>query len=359
MISLQPIEILDLFIRFATCGMLFFLAAYLCKKNYTITTWPSLALIVCISAYVLLTTPIPNRDYGWLRQPLLLATDLTSLAILWFSQAVLAPKSLSSNLAKRIYVPIFMWCLFLTGFFLFTPGRGIIHDLSHLVGLIVLMIVLIRAALGYWDDLVDRRRNMRLILILGCSTYMTILTLFEFVFLDVKDTTMFSISNASSILALSFYIAAKVIFNDNNRIEVSNKPTVNEKDCSDAIEQLIVKQDERLTAQQKELDKLNGLMEQGLFKEQELTVKRLAQKMELPEHQLRVLINQELGFTNFSHYLNSYRIPSVCEQLKQVDQKQIPILTIALDTGYGSIASFNRAFKQQMAMTPTQYRDQF
>lgn len=364
MISLLPIEVLDLFFRFSTVGILLFLASYLYISNQTETKWPSMALIICISAYVLLTTPIPNRDYGWLRQPLLLATDLTSFAILWFSQAVLAPKSLSSKLAKLIYLPIVMWCLFLAGFFLFTPGRGAIHDLSHLVGLVVLIIVLIRAALGYWDDLVDRRRNMRLILITGCCAYMTVLTLFEFVFLDVKDTAVFSIGNAALILALSFYVAAKVVLNNKTRGEAINKSidnaTIdNAKECSGTIRQSNVEQGERSTNQQRELDKLKTLMEQGLFKEQELTVKRLSHKMALPEHQLRVLINQELGFTNFSHYLNSYRIPSVCEQLKQVDQKHIPILTIALDTGYGSIASFNRAFKQQMGMTPTQYRDQF
>lgn len=359
MISLLPIEVLDLFFRFSTVGILLFLASYLYIANQTEIKWPSMALIICISAYVLLTTPIPNHDYGWLRQPLLLATDLTSFAILWFSQAVLAPKSLGSKLAKLIYLPIVMWCLFLAGFFLFTPGRGVIHDLSHLVGLVVLIIVLIRATLGYWDDLVDRRRNMRLILITGCCAYMTVLTLFEFVFLDVKDTAVFSIGNAALILALSFYVAAKVVLNNKNRVEAINKPNDNAKACSGTIRQSNVEQGERSTTQQRELDKLKTLMEQGLFKEQELTVKRLSQKMALPEHQLRVLINQELGFTNFSHYLNSYRIPSVCEQLKQVDQKQIPILTIALDTGYGSIASFNRAFKQQMGMTPTQYRDQF
>ena len=34
----------------------------------------------------------------------------------------------------------------------------------------------------------------------------------------------------------------------------------------------------------------------------------------------------------------------------------LPILTIALECGYGSIGPFNRAFRQRFGMTPTEYR---
>ena len=50
---------------------------------------------------------------------------------------------------------------------------------------------------------------------------------------------------------------------------------------------------------------------------------------------------------------------AICEQLADPALKKMPILTLALDMGFGSIASFNRAFKQQMQTTPSNYRDQF
>ncbi len=34
----------------------------------------------------------------------------------------------------------------------------------------------------------------------------------------------------------------------------------------------------------------------------------------------------------------------------------MPILTIALDAGFGSIGPFNRAFKAHTGLTPTEYR---
>ena len=37
-------------------------------------------------------------------------------------------------------------------------------------------------------------------------------------------------------------------------------------------------------------------------------------------------------------------------------QANVPILTIALDTGFQSLAPFNRAFKTTAGMTPREYR---
>ena len=36
----------------------------------------------------------------------------------------------------------------------------------------------------------------------------------------------------------------------------------------------------------------------------------------------------------------------------------VPVLTIALDTGFQSIGPFNRAFKAHTGLTPTEYRKQ-
>jgi AraC-like DNA-binding protein len=38
------------------------------------------------------------------------------------------------------------------------------------------------------------------------------------------------------------------------------------------------------------------------------------------------------------------------------DQRDVPVLTIALDAGLQSIGPFNRAFKADTGMTPTEFR---
>ena len=82
----------------------------------------------------------------------------------------------------------------------------------------------------------------------------------------------------------------------------------------------------------------------------------LAERLDYPEHQLRRLINGHMGYRNFSAFLNSYRIEDAKRQLADPGFARTPVLTIALDLGYGSLGPFNRAFKAQTGMTPTEYR---
>lgn len=102
--------------------------------------------------------------------------------------------------------------------------------------------------------------------------------------------------------------------------------------------------------------KLTALMEQGVWKEEGLSVAALAAKVGVPEHQLRALINGQLGFRNFSAFLNERRIEAAKAALADPDQARRQIIQVALDVGFGSIAPFNRAFKEATDRTPTEFR---
>ncbi len=73
----------------------------------------------------------------------------------------------------------------------------------------------------------------------------------------------------------------------------------------------------------------------------------------MPEAALRALINQKLGFRNFNDFLHHHRLQ---EAAARVAREDLPVLSIALDCGYGSIGPFNRAFKERLGVTPTEYR---
>jgi AraC-like DNA-binding protein len=79
----------------------------------------------------------------------------------------------------------------------------------------------------------------------------------------------------------------------------------------------------------------------------------LAQTLGVDEALLRRQINQHLGYRNFNDFLHHYRLQEAAERLAHED---LPVLTIALECGYGSIGPFNRAFKQRFGMTPSEYR---
>jgi AraC-like DNA-binding protein len=42
--------------------------------------------------------------------------------------------------------------------------------------------------------------------------------------------------------------------------------------------------------------------------------------------------------------------------LADPEQKEVPVLTVALDAGFQSIGPFNRAFKAATALKPTEFR---
>lgn len=105
-----------------------------------------------------------------------------------------------------------------------------------------------------------------------------------------------------------------------------------------------------------EFDRLLELMNQGAWREEALTVGKLARKLGAPEHRLRRLINRGSGFRNFSAFLNAYRIEAAERELSDPAKARTQILQLALNLGYGSIGPFNRAFRQASGQTPTEFR---
>jgi len=99
-----------------------------------------------------------------------------------------------------------------------------------------------------------------------------------------------------------------------------------------------------------------ALDHEAIYRQEGLTIGRLAAHLRVPEYLLRRVINRGLGFRNFNDFLHSHRIGEACDRLGRRDQEHLPVLTIALDVGYASIGPFNRAFKARMGLTPTAYR---
>lgn len=98
---------------------------------------------------------------------------------------------------------------------------------------------------------------------------------------------------------------------------------------------------------------LDAMTERHLYRQDGLTLGGLASELGMAEAPLRTLINQQLGFRNFNDFLHHYRLQEATARLASED---LPILTIALACGYGSIGPFNRAFRQRMGMTPSEFR---
>jgi len=101
--------------------------------------------------------------------------------------------------------------------------------------------------------------------------------------------------------------------------------------------------------------KLKQVMSDDKFyRTEKLTLGMLAKEIDLPEYKTRVLINQTFNYRNFNDYVNQLRIEEARERL--ISEPNTPIQNIALDVGYRTLSSFNRAFKEITDQTPTVFR---
>ncbi len=105
------------------------------------------------------------------------------------------------------------------------------------------------------------------------------------------------------------------------------------------------------------ISRIESAMTVGRFYAQHgATLSDLAATLSAQEYLLRKAINQGLGYANFNRFLNEYRIKEASARL--ISDPDLPVLTIALDVGFKSLSSFNKAFKETHQLTPTAFRQQ-
>ena len=104
--------------------------------------------------------------------------------------------------------------------------------------------------------------------------------------------------------------------------------------------------------------KLEGLMvQQKIFKDQNLSLEKLAESMDLNPRYLSSFLNQIIG-KNFYEFINFYRIAEVKQLLQDSQNSHLTIEAIAQKAGFKSKSTFNTAFKKSTSMTPRQFLKQ-
>jgi AraC-like DNA-binding protein len=101
---------------------------------------------------------------------------------------------------------------------------------------------------------------------------------------------------------------------------------------------------------------MQAIDEDKIYLRPGLTIENLAELLKAPTHQLRQLINAGMGFRNFAAFLNGYRLTHAKAALADVDRARETILAIAYESGFASLQSFNRVFKDVIGQTPTDFR---
>lgn len=94
--------------------------------------------------------------------------------------------------------------------------------------------------------------------------------------------------------------------------------------------------------------------EQKLYLDPKLNLDGLAQRTELSARQLSTLLNQH-GSTNFSGFVNYYRVEEFKSRLGNGDLGKLTIAGLAMECGFSSPATFQRIFKQFTGMSPSAF----
>jgi AraC-like DNA-binding protein len=97
-----------------------------------------------------------------------------------------------------------------------------------------------------------------------------------------------------------------------------------------------------------------ALAEKELFKDPNLKIGDLAQKINITGHQLSQLLNEYLG-KNFSTYINEYRISEACKLITTDDR--LSFEAIGYEVGFNSKSTFYTAFKKVTGTTPALFKE--
>ncbi|MEJ2112569.1 MAG: AraC family transcriptional regulator [Flavobacteriaceae bacterium] len=95
-------------------------------------------------------------------------------------------------------------------------------------------------------------------------------------------------------------------------------------------------------------------VEDKIYRENNLSLEMLSEKLNTTRHNTSQIINEHFNM-NFFELINKFRIEEVTEILKKDIYGSLHIIDIAYEVGYNNKVTFNKAFKKETSLTPSQF----
>jgi AraC-like DNA-binding protein len=218
----------------------------------------------------------------------------------------------------------------------------------NLIALGFIALAVTQTVASWPSDLVERRRSVRVFIVSAAALYGGLNAVLQ---IAMSGSSSAEIANTVNLAVLAAVVAA--ICYAMMRVDGADLFPAASEVQAEASEAAVVESG----ADQKLVDALMRLMDdERIYRHDNVTIGTLATKLGIPEYRLRRLINQRLGYRNFNVFLNEHRIAEAKAALADPGQAEVPVITIAMDTGFQSLGPFNRAFKAITGVTPTEYR---
>jgi AraC-like DNA-binding protein len=336
---------IDWALRGGTCALVLLIAAAL-LRDYGRLVAARLGALFAVGTGAYAITSVAGfspRLGAW--TILLLALSAGNNVVFWTLAA-----SLFDDGFRLRWWHVALWLLLVTAgtvaCFLSAPALGLALTLSSFAFAGLAM----AQALASWRaDLVEGRRRLRLFVVGASSLYIGLNAMAQLLGVPRSAPEGASLAGAGGLLAIAGIVAWSLL-----RVGRTQSLFPAMVDAPQPSEQPSVPAE---AADQGLVAALGRLMTaERAHRQDGLTIGTLAQRLGLPEYRLRRLINQALGYRNFNSFVNHYRIAEVKAALADPRQSEVPVLTIALDAGFSSLGPFNRAFKAETGMTPSEYR---
>lgn len=346
----QNLLLIDTLLRGMTVGAEVLIAlVFLSRRPLTWRRGLGAAFILAVAAYIIKSSPALSEAIGPVAVPFAILATIAPVIFWWFALALFDD---SFRMRWPALIPLVFVAQLVVAYF--AQAGGFYWTLSVALARAVMIAAFGHAmytALRYLnDDLIEGRRRFRVIFAVAVAVTGLVISYFETIGLRGEPPPELLLFQAASFFVMTLGFGAWLL---GMRAEVLDGRAGREERAGTPAPQTA----ERLRpADRPAYERLTGLMAEGVWREEGLTVAALAARVGVPEHHLRALINGQLGARNFSAFLNSYRLEEAKRLLGDPHEARKQILQIALDVGYGSIAPFNRAFKEATGKTPTEFR---
>ena len=346
-------------------GALLAMAAAMLRAPRAAARWTGFAFFFCSALFAV---KLWNDETLVLPSQLRFLVGVTAMmSVGWFWLMVMA---LFGDIDR--YRPV----MFLAPVAMMACGIANMLRLEPLIPLVWIVGTTLQTVLAVWsivivvrswkDDLVESRRRLRGPFMVAVALYIISLNGFDVLEMFGGTPDWYPMLNAA--LLASVVLGGSLVFLDPREemfgTEISpaqpslpqaaaksaDRAHVNGKAAAEVTPALD-------RASKADLERLEGLMSRDeVWKEEGLTIASLALRANIPETQLRRLINDCLGYRNFPSYVNAHRIAAAKARLSDPGEARVSISTIAYDIGFASLGPFNRAFKEEAGVSPSEWR---
>jgi AraC-like DNA-binding protein len=339
---------MDLMLRGGAC-MLLLIVALLLARDYGRTGAGRLGAFFAIgaAAHALVTAAGLPRPAGVVGAVLVALSAGNSLVFWLFARA------LFDDGHRTRWWHAALWCLIagagvLCGLILYPAGVQWISQLLALQAVIFAFLAGAQTLATWSEDLVEPRRRLRLFIVIAAAAY-TVVTAASGVLGAGPPPFGVRVAEGAVLLCLAVIVAYSLLRISGNDLLAAASPS-REPASTDVARPLEPSDLESVAALKR------AMTVERLYRRDGLTIGRLAELQDVPEYKLRKLINQGMGYRNFTGFLNHYRLADARAALADPTQPGKSILNIALDAGFNSLGPFNRAFKAEHGVTPGEFR---